>query len=395
MTAEASSFLFVRRIATPAAVAICAAASLAALVAIWPRAERAAEILFAQDDPAALADAELKTVASNAATFEREIDLALAANDVGLAQSFCDLAAARGVAVPAPVGARVAAAAKQQASATHLATQFANGLVRGEASDLASLSGTVTGDLLVVGDVRDAVLQGARLARGEEPDRLVLGLATAGVAVTAATYASLGGAAPVRAGLTLVKDARKAGRLGAGLATWTERAARDIVDAGELEQAATSAAALRPAATLDAVRTAFRVDRAGEVLRAAKDVGRLGESAGLRGAIDGLRVAEGPKDIARAARLAEAKGSQTRAILKLLGRGALVLAAGAFDLSLWVLGAVFALFSFLCSIKAAAERVGAAWSRRARARRSSNQPQGDANVRTGTLAELAVPGQTI
>ncbi|MGG6548329.1 UNVERIFIED_CONTAM: hypothetical protein NY100_23265, partial [Prevotella sp. 15_C9] len=88
-------------------------------------------------------------------------------------------------------------------------------------------------------------------------------------------------------------------------------------------------------------------------------VGRLSERAGLRGALDSLRVAEGPKDIARAARLAEQKGSQTRAILKLLGRGALVLMASAFDLSLWILGAALALLSFLCSVKAAAERLGA------------------------------------
>jgi len=44
--------------------------------------------------------------------------------------------------------------------------------------------------------------------------------------------------------------------------------------------------------------------------------------------------------------LAEAKGSQTRAILKLLGRGALLLAAGAFDLTLWVFGALLVLFGF-------------------------------------------------
>ena len=46
---------------------------------------------------------------------------------------------------------------------------------------------------------------------GEDTDRLVLGLAAAGLAVTAATFVSIGGATPVRAGLTLVKDARKVG----------------------------------------------------------------------------------------------------------------------------------------------------------------------------------------
>lgn len=378
-----------------AAIAVlCAVMSVVALTMIWPRAHPAGALLLARDDPAALADARLETMPADAGTFEREVEQALSANDVGLAQSFCDLAAARGFAISPQAAARVAARAKHDASAGHIAAQFANGLVRGETSDLASLSGTVTGDLFVFGDIRDVVRESGRLVRGEEPDRLVLGLATAGIAVTAATYVSLAGAAPVRAGLTLVKDARKAGRLGAGLASWTEHAARDMVDASELEQAAASAAALRPAATLDAVRTAFRVDKAGEVLRTAKDVGRLGERAGVRGALDGLRIAEGPGDVARAARLAEAKGSQTRAILKLFGRGALVLAAGAFDLSLWVFGAALALLSFLCSIKAAAERLGMAWSKWAR-RRTQARRAGAGRPAAMPAAQVAVPGQIL
>ena len=96
-------------------------------------------------------------------------------------------------------------------------------------------------------------------------------------------------------------------------------------------------------------------------MRLAKDVGRVGEKAGARGALDTLRIAEGPKDVARAARLAESKGGQTRAILKMLGRGALLLAAGAFDLSLWVFGALLALFGLLSSIKATTERLTLSW----------------------------------
>ncbi|MGH6643055.1 MAG: hypothetical protein ACRED3_10200, partial [Bradyrhizobium sp.] len=83
---------------------------------------------------------------------------------------------------------------------------------------------------------------------------------------------------------------------------------------------------------------------------------------------DTLRIAEGPKDIARVARLAESKGGQTRAILKLLGRGALLLAAGAFNLSLWVFSALLALFGFLSSIKATTERATLAYLRRKKAR---------------------------
>ena len=201
----------------------------------------------------------------------------------------------------------------------------------------------------------------------------MLGLATVGLLVTAATYISVGGVAPVRAGLTLVKDARKVGRLGEGLTEWAGRSAREVVDAPMLQQAVASGSVMRPGSTMTAIKAAFRAEKAGALVRLAKDVGRVSEKAGARGALETLRIAEGPKDVARAARLAAAKGGQTRAILKVLGRGALLLATGAFNLTLWVFSALLALFGFLSSIKATAERMTQSWLDRKKARRLRRQ----------------------
>jgi hypothetical protein len=126
---------------------------------------------------------------------------------------------------------------------------------------------------------------------------------------------------------------------------------------------------LRPGQTATAIKAAFRAEKAGGLVRLAKDVGRITEKVGTRGALDSLKLAEGPKDIARAARLAEAKCGQTRAILKLLGRGALLLTAGAFNLALWLFGALMTLFSFVASLKAMTERATQAWLDRSKRRR--------------------------
>jgi hypothetical protein len=157
------------------------------------------------------------------------------------------------------------------------------------------------------------------------------------------------------------------------LTEWAGRSARELVDAPVLQNAVASGSVMHPGQTVSAIKAAFHAEKAGALVRLAKDVGRVGERAGARGALDTLRIAEGPEDVARAARLAESKGSQTRAILKLFGRGALLLAAGAFDLSLWVLGAVFALFGLLSSIKATAERLTQSWLDRRKARRLREQ----------------------
>jgi hypothetical protein len=346
----------------------------AALTVLWPHARDAFAILAAQDDPAELSDIRLNSALRNSKiVVADQIEAALAAGDAGLANSFVDLAREKDVSLPGELSQRVSDAVAEENSSSHFARRFATGLVTGNADDIGSLSGTVAGDLFVFGDIRDVVRESKHLVMGEDTDRLVLGLATAGLAVTAATYVSVGGVAPLRAGLTLVKDARKVGRLGEGLTEWAGRSAREAVDTPMLQNAVASASVMHPGQTVSAIRAAFHAEKAGALVRLAKDVGRVSEKAGARGALDTLRIAEGPEDVARAARLAETKGGQTRAILKMLGRGALLLAAGAFDLSLWVFGALLTLFGFLASIKATTERATQSWLDHKKARRLRKQ----------------------
>src|SRR5437667_3910315 len=316
----------------------CMTVCAVACALLWPHARDAGAILAAQDDPAQLSDIQLDSaLRNNQAVVAENIEAALAANDADLANSFVDLAREKGISVSDDLSLRVSDAVAEKNSTSHFAKRFATGLVTGNADDVASLSGTVAGDLLVFGDIRDVVREGKHLAMGEDTDRLVLSLAAAGLVVTAATYVSVGGVAPVRAGLTLVKDARKVGRIGEGLTEWAGRSARGMVDAPMLQEAVTNASLMRPGQTITAVKAAFHAEKAGGLVRLAKDVGRIGEKAGTRGALDTLRIAEGPEDVARAARLAESKGGQTRAIMQVLARGALLLAAGALHLTLWVL----------------------------------------------------------
>lgn len=340
------------------------------LAQVAPHAREAGAVLAARDDPAALSELKLDAaLAHNDHLVQDNIEAALSASDADLADSFVALARDRNIALPDDLLSRVSDAVKIENSTSHFAKRFATGLVTGNADDVASLSGTVAGDFFVIGDIRDVVRESKHLAMGENTDRLVLALATAGLAVTAVTYVSAGGAAPVRAGLTLVKDARKVGRLGEGLAAWAGRSAREVVDTPMLQNAVSKGSVFRPGETVSAIKAAFRVEKAGALVRLGKDVTRVAEKTGTRGAMDTLRIAEGPKDVARAARLAEAQGSKTRAIMKVLGRGALLLLGGAFDLALWLFGAALTLFGLLSSIKATTERLTQARCDRRRARR--------------------------
>ena len=302
------------------------------------------------DDPVKISDQGLDR-AFNRDVAEREIRGALAADDLDLAQSFVALAADRSVQIDPALADEVNDAAVKHDSVASTAGRFVHGLWTGEPTDLASLAGTAAGDLFVFGDIRDAAREGTHYLTGQKYDPWILGLAGAGIGITAATYASAGLAAPERVGLSVIKAAKRTGRLNPVLAV---RAAREVV----------------------------KVEGAGGLVELAENTGRIESKAGVRGALDGLAIAEEPKDVSRLARLSAAKGGKTRAIVKLLGRGAIVLAASALDLTLWVFWAALALAGFCASCKRCAEGLTLRYSQRRRLCRARAE-----------LAALAAPSR--
>ena len=139
------------------------------------------------------------------------------------------------------------------------------------------------------------------------------------------------------------------------MADWIGRSLRDVVDWSALKRA--GASVTEPAVAVRAAREAVKVEKADGLVRLVSDVGRVQAKAGTQAALDGLKLAEGPREMSRIATLAEKKGSKTRAILKLLGRGAILLSVASFNLAAWVLGAILTLFGFVSSAKAAVERM--------------------------------------
>ena len=319
------------RLAITLSLGVAACLALAAGVSL-PEGVGAARLIAAASDPVRLSELGLDR-SFDASIAAREIEQALAAGDVELARSFIDLAAERGLAVAPGLIEKTQVLERDAAAPSSRVASFARGFVTGRPEDVASAAGMLTGDLFVFGDLRDMVREGWHGLRGEEVDKVVLGLAGTGIAVTAGLYATGGLAAPARAGLSVVKAARRGGHIGAPLLRLVKVETREGL-------------------------TQF-----------VGNLGRVQSRAGTRGVFDALKVAEHPQDVAKLARLAEAKGTKTRAIVKLLGRGAILLTGALFDLALWVFWALLNLLAFCASAKRTVERMTLRHCRRRRLKR--------------------------
>mgnify|MGYP000156122300 CR=1 FL=1 len=140
------------------------AISAAVTAALWPHAREAWTVLAAQDDPAELSSLRVNSaLRNNPGLIHGNIDAALASGDADLAGSFVELARANDIVLSDELSKRVSDAVAADNSTGQFARRFATGFLTGSADDVASLSGTVAGDIFVWGDIRDVVREGKHL----------------------------------------------------------------------------------------------------------------------------------------------------------------------------------------------------------------------------------------
>jgi hypothetical protein len=146
---------------------------------------------------------------------------------------------------------------------------------------------------------------------GNPVDRVDLGLGLVGATATGALLASGGTSAPVKAGASLLRVARRAGGLSPGLRSAVDDAVTGAVrweDAGRV-----ASGRVAPSAMVDTLRT-------GRLSAIARDAARLTWNTTPGDGLALLRLADDPAELAGLARLSDATGGATRPTLRALGK---------------------------------------------------------------------------
>lgn len=266
----------------------------------------ALKLLTSSRDAPAVAEHAL--TARTPADYAEAIAGAATAQDEDVAASLLALADARGVALPPATRAQVEQA--QAAAAARRGSDAWEGFLTGAAPNEAALAGALAADLSGFGDIRDIGVQAGNYLTGQDVDPLLTGLSAAGLGVTAATLASAGLALPARSGLSVVKVAKRAGKLSPALA-------RDV-----------AALAVRTAEKQGARAAALELGTLGS------DVAVIGGKAGYRAALATLNTAKSAREVGVMARLSERFGKATRGVLVLSG-GVLTFASVAGTAAFW------------------------------------------------------------
>jgi hypothetical protein len=178
--------------------------------------------------------------------------------------------------------------AQVRASPEYRIEKLGEGIFEGTSDEAIGQAAALITDFLVIGDIRDLTRQAINWGQDKQVDAVVAALSGIGLAASAAEIASAGGATPVKGGVSLLKAARRLGKL----PNWLGRA---LVKGVRL---------VRRTGKLDTVSGLF------------DDLYKL---ARVRRGADLLAHTTGPKSLHRMALLTDTFGQQTAVLYRLGG----------------------------------------------------------------------------
>ncbi len=200
-------------------------------------------------------------------------------------------------------------------------TGFSSGFLSGKGANTSAISGAIISDLTVVGDARDLYKQYQLYTNGEEVNQLIIGLAGAGIGLTAATYGTAGTTLTVKAGTSVFKLAAKTGRLTKGFSVELLRMSKNVFDWRLFRQS------IKQSNKLSDVRRVAQQSFHPLALRPLRSVAKstniIRVNTSLADTLHMLRYVENSDDLRRLEKFSLKHKHLSKGMLSLLGKGAL------------------------------------------------------------------------
>ncbi|TDH37838.1 hypothetical protein E2A64_01475 [Pseudohoeflea suaedae] len=294
-----------------------------------------AKVALDYDEPYAIASYRLANLPKS--DFEREISEAIDAAEFDDARQIVAIGEAQGHAFDPDLVARTVETPAERT--IRESAQFARGFVTGDVRGVSGFAGAVSSDFMIVGDIRDILIQGPRAISGQDYDRLVLGLSLVGIATVLPS-------GPIDVGASVLKTAKRTGKMSARLSKTLGRTLTRLVDVEALKAAISGGSTrivrmarksgsarilkvsdkqgLKAADKSALVRRFDGVLRAGpaqELAEMAAATQTIAGKGGLKASVRALAHADTPADLGRIAKLSARTGDKTAGVLKLLGKG--------------------------------------------------------------------------
>lgn len=200
-------------------------------------------------------------------------------------------------------------------------TDFADGFINGSADSGSGVAGAIVSDFTVVGDGRDLWDQYQLYDKGEPVNELIITLAGVGVGLTAATVVSGGTAAPAKAGVSTLKLATKTNRLTKPFQKVLLRQGKQVFNYPEFLRLSKQSAGFN--GMRRAASRAYDPKALTGLETIASQANGIRKSSSLGDTMNLFKYVDNTNDLRRLEKVTLKYGTQTKGIMKLLGKSAI------------------------------------------------------------------------
>lgn len=196
---------------------------------------------------------------------------------------------------------------------------FTSGFVSGGGSSAMEISGSIVSDLTVYGDLRDLKKEGSKYIDDEPYDSFILNISLVGIGLSASQLLSAGAATPMKVGASVLKVAKKTGKLTKPFTKVLSTRLSKTVDTKLLK-------------TLE-FKSLFKLEKTTKTIAKSidikpvkslfNDVNLIKKNSSLVDTINIMKYVDTPKDLKAIAKISGKYKANTKAVLKVLGKGAL------------------------------------------------------------------------
>lgn len=195
--------------------------------------------------------------------------------------------------------------------------EFSSGFIDGKGESAIGISGSILSDMTVVGDLRDLSTEGMKFANDEKYDKVVLSIATIGVGLSASQLLSAGSSTPVKVGASVLKVAKKTGKLSEAFLNVISSKLLKVVDMKTLK-------------TID-FSSISSIKKIGPTLgKSLKlkhisglfgNINKVKKNTSVFDTVSILKYVNTEKDLKKTVKLTQKYKKNTKAVFKILGKG--------------------------------------------------------------------------
>ena len=186
---------------------------------------------------------------------------------------------------------------------------FGSGFLSGHSDSAAGLGGSIASDMTLYGDLRDIKSEGTKYRNGEDYDAFVLKISFIGVGLSATQLLSVGATTPLKIGASLMKVAKKSGKLTKPFTKIIATRLSKTIDPKILK-------------TLDAKAIAKNMNLA-PVEGLFKEINGIKKQTSTVDTLALLKYVDNTNDLRKIGKLSKTYKTNTKGVMKVLGKRAL------------------------------------------------------------------------